>query len=323
MDTDRKCWNSTLRPVSKKKQNSIYQPGEIVGNFTIVKYLNDHPGSGKGRFYSVICNHCKRQIRLPAYRIKTHKGCGCRQPELARISATKHGHYYHRLYGIWRDMLRRCEDSRRPRYASYGGRGIKVCEQWHDCDSFYKWAINHGYKQGLTLDRIDNDGDYCPENCRWVNIKMQATNTRRSLRTETGKSLSELVLLNDVKGLREYGLKIWARAVKKRANYKCELCGKPGGDNTLDAHHWYATRASNAPTDLWLSNGCCLCRDCHIKAHNHVKIYKDKIASLRPTAVSRLEVGRCQRQDIMKVRQAIKRILKELKTDAKLKELGI
>lgn len=79
------------------------------------------------------------------------------------------------------------------------------------------------------------------------------------------------------KEVRRYGLLLFSKLVKVRANFKCELCGKPG----TDAHHWYYTKAHNSMTDIMSTNGICLCRNCHIKAHNKVAEYKDKIKSLK------------------------------------------
>lgn len=86
---------------------------------------------------------------------------------------TKHGAYKRNptLYGVWNTMKHRCEDKKRTKYKDYGARGIKVCADWQDPNAFIDWALANGYERGLQLDRINNDGNYCPENCRWITPK--------------------------------------------------------------------------------------------------------------------------------------------------------
>lgn len=102
------------------------------------------------------------------------KSCGC--------ITKKHGMAYHSLNSIISAMIQRCTNKNHPKYKNYGARGIKVCEQWtKERKSFFDWAILNGYKKGLSIDRIDNDGDYCPENCRWIPITNQYENMQRTV----------------------------------------------------------------------------------------------------------------------------------------------
>lgn len=98
-----------------------------------------------------------------------------------------------RLYSIWQKMRGRCYNIHDTHYHRYGGRGITVCNQWReDFISFYKWAMENGYKDNLTIDRIDNDGNYCPENCRWATQKQQARNRSTNVNITIGNSTRTL-----------------------------------------------------------------------------------------------------------------------------------
>lgn len=109
------------------------------------------------------------------------KSCGCWKKELlTEVKPAKtHGLYGTRLSRIWRNMKNRCYNPNDPNYKFYGSRGITVCAEWlNDFQAFYDWAISHGYRDDLSIDRIDNDKGYSPDNCRWVTMKVQATNRR-------------------------------------------------------------------------------------------------------------------------------------------------
>lgn len=81
-----------------------------------------------------------------------------------------------RLYGIWEDMKSRCLNSNNRRYSNYGGRGISISEKWNNYLEFHNWAINNGYSENLTIDRINVNGNYEPSNCKWSTQKQQANN---------------------------------------------------------------------------------------------------------------------------------------------------
>lgn len=93
----------------------------------------------------------------------------------------KHGLRHSRLYGIWLQMKNRCYNLKTERYPDYGGRGITICNEWKDdFKAFYDWAMSHGYQENLTIDRINNDGNYEPSNCRWITRERQAINKRNN-----------------------------------------------------------------------------------------------------------------------------------------------
>lgn len=95
------------------------------------------------------------------------------------MTKQQHGFSRHKLYETHKNMIQRTENKSHPLYKYYGARGIKVCDEWRiDKASFFKWAINGGYKDGLSIDRIDNNKGYSPDNCRWADKSTQTRNTR-------------------------------------------------------------------------------------------------------------------------------------------------
>lgn len=107
--------------------------------------------------------------------------CGCYAKEQTKRRNTKHGKCHTRLYRIHKGMMERCFKPNTHEYENYGGRGISVCEEWRNFDSFYEWAVSNGYNSNLTLDRIDSNGDYEPRNCRWTTMKKQQRNRRNNV----------------------------------------------------------------------------------------------------------------------------------------------
>lgn len=114
----------------------------------------------------------------------------------------KHGMRYSRIYNIWRSMRQRCKNPNCKNYHNYGGRGISVCEDWNNFQNFYNWSLLNGYKENLTIDRIDVNGNYCPDNCRWVSYKVQENNRSNNRHIEIDGVTHTLGEWSDIAGVR-------------------------------------------------------------------------------------------------------------------------
>lgn len=164
------------------------------------------------------------------------KSCGCLKKEQDKYnlkSSKTHNKSNTRLYRIWSNMKDRCINPKNKRYNRYGERGITFCDEWIDFENFYNWAIQNGYKENLTLDRINNDLNYCPDNCRWANSRQQARNRSTNIFVEYKGQEMTLIELSEkididyntlkrryVRGDRgEYLIRPINKTVKKRGTY--------------------------------------------------------------------------------------------------------
>lgn len=138
------------------------------------------PTSKTKRRYALYKCFCGNKFKACAYDVKNGdtKSCGCYQKTFH--SSTTHGLTNSRIYKAWQNMKNRCYNKNVKKFERYGGRGIKVCNEWlNDFEAFYDWAMTNGYNDNLTIDRINNDGNYESSNCRWTTKAIQARNTRR------------------------------------------------------------------------------------------------------------------------------------------------
>ena len=143
----------------------------------------------KRRFGIYKCGFCGNEFKAQVRYINSGAiiSCGCYNKQLVKDRNTEHGLKNTRLYKIWRNIKNRTLNPNYTYFHNYGGRGITICDEWkNDFMSFYNWALSNGYSDKLSIDRIDNDGNYYPENCRWTTKIIQARNRRIQKSNKSG-----------------------------------------------------------------------------------------------------------------------------------------
>lgn len=197
--------------------------GKKFGRLTCLECVGTQNGKALWRCK---CD-CGNEVIVGAYNIKSGntQSCGCYQRSQTSKACTTHNLSKHPLYKLWAGMKERCECPKNKRYDRYGGRGIKVCEEWHDFKVFHDWAIANGWVKGLSIERIDNDGDYCPTNCKWTSIAEQQSNTSKNHRlTYNGKTQT---------------IAEWARELNMNpTTIQCRI----------SRYHWSVEKALTTPT---------------------------------------------------------------------------
>lgn len=155
--------------------------GKKFGRLTVIER-----DFSKQRCYYICKCDCGKVKSIQAHHLKSGAttSCRCYQKEQASKSNIKHGQKGTSLYNRWKTMRQRCNNPKCKSYKNYGARGIKVCEDWDNFNTFYEWAINNGYDEKLELDRIDNNKGYSPNNCRWTDSLSNNHNRRITVKIE-------------------------------------------------------------------------------------------------------------------------------------------
>lgn len=171
--------------LTSKRAYHKRRAGDVVNGAILLESVDGHRWKMKCKCGNIF-------VAIPSDSSGRCRECAYRE---ASIRKTKHGESpskkknASRLYRIWLGMNTRCNNPRSAHYGNYGGRGIRVCDEWKSYEKFKDWSENSGYRDDLQIDRIDNDGNYCPENCRWASPVEQARNKRNNhVLTVNGKS---------------------------------------------------------------------------------------------------------------------------------------
>ena len=170
----KELWKVVQKPISGHVKDIR---GNRYGKLTVREYYGSF-----GTSYWICDCDCGGTIITSSHCLNggNTRSCGCmhtnQSSELCKARNTSHGYSKEPLYMVWKTMRQRCYNPKQHDYKWYGAKGVTVCEAWNDYATFRKWAFENGYKAGLTIDRIDFNREYSPDNCRWITIQEQQKN---------------------------------------------------------------------------------------------------------------------------------------------------
>ena len=180
--------------------------GERYGKLTAVRFSHIE---GRKTYWVFKCDCGKIATKSLCHVMSLDtKSCGCNTAAFIAEARTTHGGTGTRLYKIWTGIRERCYSLKSMNYQNYGGRGITVCYEWRDnFQAFLDWSMSTGYRDNLSIDRIDNSKGYAPDNCRWATMKEQANNRRNTVFIKYKGELRPLMSVSDFTGVKRSTLR--------------------------------------------------------------------------------------------------------------------
>ena len=180
--------------------------GKRYGNLTVIS--KSAPINGRSNWLCKCDCGNETIVRTSNLESGHTKSCGCYKRMREIEANTVHGLSNTRIHRIWDNMKTRCLNKNSPAFRFYGGRGITICKEWKDSFiAFYQWSISSGYSDKLSIDRIDTNGNYCPDNCRWVSMKVQQNNRTNNKILSTGDTSHTLAEWSEISGKNEWQIR--------------------------------------------------------------------------------------------------------------------
>ena len=193
------------------------ESGKVYGRWTVLKMVRNKRGKVA---WLCRCNCGKEGVVIGAYlRNGSSKSCGCLSVDMARVNFTRHGFNRHPIHRSWESMKQRCYNPNNSRFYVYGGRGIKVCDRWLESFENFLEDMFPSWRPGLSIDRINNDGNYEPSNCRWASDKEQAENQQkvRKIKNSLNEIFNSIAEASRLTGIQDVNIGKCLRGIRKSA----------------------------------------------------------------------------------------------------------